>query len=153
MCIRDRYPLALKRVADLVDASSWAADFLTRHPLLLDELLDPRLLEIAMDWDSFRANVQRSLSDHCGGTEREMEILREMHHAQIFRLLVQDLGGLHTIERISDHLTQLADILVHDTIPVVWGNIRKRHCEIPKFAVIGYGKLGGKELGLSLIHI
>jgi glutamate-ammonia-ligase adenylyltransferase len=78
-----------------------------------------------------------------------MDILREAHHAQVFRVLAQDLAGLQTLERISDHLSELADIIVAKTLQLVWPKIRQRHCETPKFAVIGYGKLGGKELGYA----
>ena len=149
LALLQQYPMALKRVADMVCASSWASDYLNRHPLLLDELLDPRLFDSATNWAEFRCNLQRNLADHAGDTEREMDILREMHHAQVFRLLAQDLAGLQTIEKLSDHLTELADTIVQETLPLVWGSIRKRHREQPKFAVIGYGKLGGKELGYA----
>ncbi|HZX32204.1 MAG TPA: bifunctional [glutamate--ammonia ligase]-adenylyl-L-tyrosine phosphorylase/[glutamate--ammonia-ligase] adenylyltransferase [Rhodocyclaceae bacterium] len=149
LALLQQYPQALKRVADIVGSSSWAAEYLTRHPLLLDELLDPRLLETATDWAVFRHALLQDLANHQGDTEREMDILREQHHAQVFRLLAQDLAGLHTIERISDHLTQLADILVQTTLDLCWNNLRKRHRDQPKFAVIGYGKLGGKELGYA----
>ena len=141
--------MALRRVADMMCASNWAADYLNRYPLLLDELLDPRLYEIATDWAGFRDNLRANLADHVGDTEREMDILREMHHAQVFRLLAQDLAGLQTIERLSDHLTELADTLLQETLPLCWSTIKKRHCATPKFAVIGYGKLGGKELGYA----
>jgi len=157
LALLQQYPMALRRVADMVCASSWASDYLGRHPLLLDELLDPRLYDIATDWANFRELLRRSLADHSGDTEREMDILREMHHAQIFRLLAQDLAGLQTIESLSDHLTELADTIVQETLPLCWGTIRKRHCAAPKFAVIGYGKLGGKELGyvsdLDLVYL
>ncbi|WP_153145724.1 bifunctional [glutamate--ammonia ligase]-adenylyl-L-tyrosine phosphorylase/[glutamate--ammonia-ligase] adenylyltransferase [Dechloromonas sp. H13] len=157
LALLQQYPMALKRVADMVCASSWATDYLGRHPLLLDELLDPRLYDIATDWAGFRENLRRNLADHAGDTEREMDILREMHHAQIFRLLAQDLAGLQTIERLSDHLTELADTIVQETLPLCWRTIKKRHCETPKFAVIGYGKMGGKELGyvsdLDLVYL
>lgn len=157
LALLQQYPMALRRVADMVCASSWASDYLGRHPLLLDELLDPRLYDIATDWAGFRENLRRNLADHSGDTEREMDILREMHHAQIFRLLAQDLAGLQTIETLSDHLTELADTIVQETLPLCWGTIRKRHCAEPKFAVIGYGKLGGKELGyvsdLDLVYL
>jgi len=80
-----------------------------------------------------------------------------MNHAQIFRLLAQDLAGLQTIEKLSDHLTELADTIVQETLPLVWSKLRNRHCETPRFAVIGYGKLGGKELGyasdLDLVYL
>jgi glutamate-ammonia-ligase adenylyltransferase len=133
----------------MICASSWATEYLHRYPLLLDELLDPRLYEIATNWVDFRENLRRNLADHAGDTEREMDILREVHHAQAFRLLAQDLAGLQTIETLSDHLTELADTIVQETLPLCWSKIKKRHCETPKFAVIGYGKMGGKELGYA----
>lgn len=147
LALLQQYPMALRRVADMMSASTWAAEYLNRHPLLLDELLDPRLYEIATDWTGFRANLRRNLEDHADDTEREMDILREMHHAQLFRLLAQDLAGLQSIESLSDHLTELADTIVQETLPLCWSKVKNRHCATPKFAVIGYGKLGGKELG------
>ncbi|MBL8450157.1 MAG: bifunctional [glutamate--ammonia ligase]-adenylyl-L-tyrosine phosphorylase/[glutamate--ammonia-ligase] adenylyltransferase [Dechloromonas sp.] len=157
LALLQQYPQALKRVADIVGASSWASEYLNRHPILLDELLDPRLLEVATDWTSFAAELDQNLADHAGDAEREMDILREMHHAQVFRLLAQDLAGLHSIERISDHLSDLADILVRRALDLSWSKLRQRHCEHPRFAVIGYGKLGGKELGygsdLDLVYL
>ncbi|MEN3373198.1 bifunctional [glutamate--ammonia ligase]-adenylyl-L-tyrosine phosphorylase/[glutamate--ammonia-ligase] adenylyltransferase [Dechloromonas sp. ZS-1] len=149
LALLQQYPMALRRVADMIGASTWAAEYLNRHPLLLDELLDPRLYESATDWTGFREHLRRTLADHAGDTEREMDLLREMHHAQVFRLLAQDLAGLQTVEKLSDHLTELADTIVQETLPLVWSTVRKRHCEQPKFAVIGYGKMGGKELGYA----
>ena len=157
LALLQQYPMALKRVADMICASAWASDYLNRHPLLLDELLDPRLYDMATDWAGFRHNLRTNLQHHAGDTEREMDILREMHHAQVFRLLAQDLAGLQTVERLSDHLTELADTLVQETLPLVWGTVRKRHRETPRFAVVGYGKMGGKELGyasdLDLVYL
>ncbi len=149
LALLQQYPQALKKVAELIGGSSWAAEYLTRHPILLDELLDPRLLEVATDWQRFRRELRRALDECAGDTEREMDLLREMHHAQVFRLLAQDLAGLHSIEKISDHLTELADIMVAETVRLCWGKLKTRHREEPVFAVIGYGKLGGKELGYA----
>jgi glutamate-ammonia-ligase adenylyltransferase len=149
LALLQQYPMALRRVADMMCASYWAAEYLNRHPLLLDELLDPRLYEIATNWTGFRETLRLSLAEHTGDTEREMDILRETHHAQVFRLLAQDLAGLQTIEHLSDHLTELADTIVQETLPLCWKTIKNRHCETPKFAVIGYGKMGGKELGYA----
>ncbi|NTV71209.1 MAG: bifunctional [glutamate--ammonia ligase]-adenylyl-L-tyrosine phosphorylase/[glutamate--ammonia-ligase] adenylyltransferase [Azonexaceae bacterium] len=157
LALLQQYPMALRRVADMMCASNWAAEYLNRHPLLLDELLDPRLYEIATNWTGFREILRANLAQYADDTEREMDILREMHHAQVFRLLAQDLAGLQTIERLSDHLTELADTIVQETLPLCWSKIRNRHCETPKFAVIGYGKMGGKELGyvsdLDLVYL
>ena len=78
-----------------------------------------------------------------------MNLLREAHQAAVFRLLAQDLAGLLTVERLADHLSALADLVLQITLEEVWKDLRGRHREQPAFAVIGYGKLGGKELGYA----
>jgi len=70
-----------------------------------------------------------------------------MHHAQVFRLLAQDLEGDLSMEALADNLSALADMLVAATLQAVWQTVQNRHRDIPRFAVIAYGKLGGKELG------
>jgi glutamate-ammonia-ligase adenylyltransferase len=143
------YPQALARVVRMMNASDWAAKYLTRHPLLLDELLDDRALESTADWESFATECRRQLDVVPGDTERQMDVLRELHHAQLLRLLAQDLEGKLTVERLADHLSALADVLVGATLHAVWQTIPNRHREVPQFAVVAYGKLGGKELGYA----
>ena len=67
----------------------------------------------------------------------------------MFRLLAQDLSGTLSVERLSDHLSDLADVMLQVTLELCWTQLRGRHCDEPRFAVIGYGKLGGKELGYA----
>ncbi len=141
------YPHTLERVIRMMNASDWAAKFLTQHPLLLDELLDDRGAGLAPDWAAISEQLDLQLTQAAGDTERQMDILREVHHAQLFRFLAQDLAGALTVERLADYLSKLADIVVASAITAVWHSIATRHIEIPKFAVIAYGKLGGKELG------
>jgi len=143
-------PKALESVARIIGASSWAAEFVTRHPLLLDELLDDRLLHAQPDLSSFSKEVNSQLDAARGDTERCMNLMREAHQAQVFRLLAQDLAGLLTVEHLADHLSALADQVLELTIQTTWKELRSRHFEgAPCFAVIGYGKLGGKELGYA----
>jgi glutamate-ammonia-ligase adenylyltransferase len=142
-------PAALARVARIIGASSWAAAFVTRHPLLLDELLDDRVLYAPIDLSFFSKNLRSQLAAHPGDTERQMNDLREQHQGQVFRLLAQDLAGLLTVERLADHLSALADLVLGEVLRVVWQDLRVRHREEPAFAVIAYGKLGGKELGYA----
>ncbi|HET9043113.1 MAG TPA: bifunctional [glutamate--ammonia ligase]-adenylyl-L-tyrosine phosphorylase/[glutamate--ammonia-ligase] adenylyltransferase [Burkholderiales bacterium] len=142
-------PSALAKVAGILAASSWAAEYLTRHPILLDELLDARVLGEAPDWSEFATTLRREMAAHDGDVERQMDAMREIHHAWVFRLLMQDLAGLLTVERLGDHLSLAADLVLAVTIEVCWRLVRARHTEIPRFAVIGYGKLGGKELGYA----
>ncbi|HRP98038.1 MAG TPA: bifunctional [glutamate--ammonia ligase]-adenylyl-L-tyrosine phosphorylase/[glutamate--ammonia-ligase] adenylyltransferase [Rhodocyclaceae bacterium] len=149
LALLQQYPQALKRVADLMSASRWAAQYLTRHPILLDELLDERQLDHEPDWPGLAAELAQALDATEPDMERQMDLMREQHHAQIFRLLTQDIAGKLTVERLADHLSALADLVIELTLPVVWRKIRKRHRDDPRFAVIAYGKLGGKELGYA----
>ena len=141
---------ALDRVARLIGAASWAADFITRHPLLLDELLDDRVLYAEPDWPAFSRDLAAQLAAAEGDTERQMNVLREAHQSQVFRLLAQDLAGILSVEKLADHLSLLADILLEQTLALCWAQLRGRHRDgPPRFAVIAYGKLGGKELGYA----
>ncbi|EOA04885.1 glutamate-ammonia-ligase adenylyltransferase [Herbaspirillum frisingense GSF30] len=149
LALLTEYPYALQRLVRMIGASGWAATYLTRHPLLLDELLDDRNLKAASDWAAFSDNCRRQLATAEGDTERQLDILRELHHAEQFRLLAQDLEGDLSVEKLADELSALADVLVQVTIEAVWGTITQRHREVPQFAVIAYGKLGGKELGYA----
>ncbi|MGH8689878.1 MAG: bifunctional [glutamate--ammonia ligase]-adenylyl-L-tyrosine phosphorylase/[glutamate--ammonia-ligase] adenylyltransferase, partial [Burkholderiales bacterium] len=142
-------PDALARVAKMIAASSWAAELVTRHPLLLDELLDERLLDAPPDWAEFERALRSLLAAADGDTERLMNVLREEHRARVFRLLAQDLAGALTVERLADHLSELADRVLGVTLELVWSQLPARHRERSRFAVIGYGKLGGKELGYA----
>ena len=157
LALLHQYPQALEQVAKIAGASSWAADYLTRHPVLLDELLDPRLLEMAPDWAAFRQQLVEQTDALEPDTERQMDALREAHHAQVFRLASQDVAGLLTVETLSDHLSALADLIVELALTLAWRKLPARHRETPAFAVIGYGKLGGKELGyasdLDLVYL
>ena len=147
-----QYPQAQARVMKLLGQAKWAAEYLTRHPILLDELLDGQLLA-PTDYAAWERTVRESLAaatiDGAPDVELQMDIVREAHHAQLFRLLVQDLEGLHTVERVSDHLSELADRVLAIALDQTWPLVRNRHREQPRFAVIAYGRLGGKELGYA----
>ena len=149
LALLTEYPHALARVVRMMGASDWAAGFLIRHPILLDELLDQSALHQRPDWRAFEIELQSQLQQHAGDTERQMETLRELHHAQQFRLLAQDLEGQISVEHLADDLSQLADIIVAATLQAAWETIASRHLPVPRFAVIAYGKLGGKELSYA----
>ncbi|HEY8856951.1 MAG TPA: bifunctional [glutamate--ammonia ligase]-adenylyl-L-tyrosine phosphorylase/[glutamate--ammonia-ligase] adenylyltransferase [Rugosibacter sp.] len=149
LALLQQYPQALKKVVTLLDSSRWAASYLEQHPILLDELLDQRLLEVVPDWSAFRHQLQQTLLALEPDTERQMDVLREQYHAQVFRVLMQDMADLLTVEKLSDHLSDLADSLLEAALVCAWKKLPKRHRDTPRFAVISYGKLGGKELGFA----
>jgi len=143
------HPPVLPRIAQLMGASAWAADYLLGHPILLDELLDSRVLLTKPDWTAWRVELDATLAAHPDDAERQIDALRHFQHAQSFRLLAQDLTGLLSVEQLADHLSALADIVLEATLAQCWGLVAPAPREAPKFAIIGYGKLGGKELGYA----
>ncbi len=143
------HPPLLPRLANLLGASAWAADYLTRHPLLLDELLDARMLLAEPDWDDWREELKRMLAARPDDAEYQMDVLRHFQHAQTFRLLAQDLGGRLTVERLADHLSALADVVLAATLTACWAHLCGVDAPPPRFAIVAYGKLGGKELGYA----
>ncbi len=148
---------ALTRLARLQGASDWASRYLTLHPILLDELIDEQTLYGAPDMAGFSADAEAQIAACGDDLEAQMNALRETHHTAVFRLLAQDVQGLLTVETLADHLSELADRTLAIALAQAWAALKSRHSDTPEFAVIAYGKLGGKELGyasdLDLIFI
>ena len=149
LALLHEYPHALDRVADLMGASPWVAQYITRHPILLDELLDSRTLLAAPDWDALRATLREGLDSAEGDIERQMDLLRHFKNTQTLHFIAQDLAGTLPLETLSDHLSDLACVILEAVLRLSWLGLRQRHRETPLFAIVGYGKLGGKELGYA----
>ncbi|OGT02590.1 MAG: bifunctional glutamine synthetase adenylyltransferase/deadenyltransferase, partial [Gallionellales bacterium RBG_16_57_15] len=143
------YPQAMQRLTRMVSASSWAGEYMTQHPALLDELLDAREMYQPPQWQQIDRNLQSRLDDCGGDAERQLDVLRLVQQEQTFQLLAMDLQGLLPLEKLSDHLSDLADLLLRHVLKLSWATARKRHREEPRFAIIAYGKLGGKELSYA----
>jgi [glutamine synthetase] adenylyltransferase / [glutamine synthetase]-adenylyl-L-tyrosine phosphorylase len=149
LALLQEYPQALARVAELMSSSPWAAEYLTRHPILLDELLDTRTLYAAPDWPALAANLRTQLDDATDDDEKQMDLLRHFKHVHTMHLLAQDLAGKLPLETLSDHLSDLACVILREVLRLAWADVKQRHRETPAFAVVAYGKLGGKELGYA----
>ena len=142
------YPAALERLAGLVGASPWASEYLARHPILLDELISPQAFD-APDWTTLEGRLRSELDALADNAEQQLDRLRHFKQVQTLRLLTQDLAGTLPLETLSDHLSDLACLILRQVLRLCWGGLRTRHRDEPRFAVIGYGKLGGKELGYA----
>ena len=145
----NEHPQTLAHLAQIMSQSSWVAAYLSKYPILLDELISAQLLDTAFDWPALAAALSNDLKACGGDTEAQMDTLRRFQHAQVFRLAVQDLAGLWTVESLSDQLSALADTILAAAVPCAWADMPKKYRDTPQFAIIGYGKLGGKELSYS----
>jgi [glutamine synthetase] adenylyltransferase / [glutamine synthetase]-adenylyl-L-tyrosine phosphorylase len=143
------YPQVLPRLIALVSASEWAAEYLLTHPFLLDELLEAHEIYRAPDWSSLDQSLQIQLSDCSVDLERAMDVLRQFHHSQTFHLLAMDVQDLLPLEKLSDHLSDLANLILKQVLRLCWNDASKKHQTQHRFAIIAYGKLGGRELGYA----
>ena len=144
-------PEVHRRLLRLLGLARWPMQYLMRHPGVIDELADERLLHQRFDRAAFTAELddrlaawQRSGEDD---EEKLLDTLRRAHHAEVFRTLVRDVEGELTVEQVADDLSALADTLLDITVRWSWARLKQRHRPAPELAVIAYGKLGGLELG------
>jgi glutamate-ammonia-ligase adenylyltransferase len=144
-------PEVLRRLLRLLGLARWPMQYLMRHPGVIDELSDERLLHERFDADEYIAGLEdRHRAWRRAGEDNEdalLDTLRHAHHAEVFRTLVRDVEGLITVEQVADDLSALADATLDCTLRWAWPRLRQHHRPQPNFAVIAYGKLGGKELG------
>ncbi len=143
------YPQVLQRLVSIASASEWACDYLIQYPILLDELLNEREIYRVPDWPALDTALREQLAECAADMERQMDALRQFQHNQTFHLLAMDLQGLLPLEKLSDHLSDLADLILRHVLQLCWRDTRKKHQELAQFAVIAYGKLGGRELGYA----
>ncbi len=144
-------PAVHERLLRMLGAAKWPARYLLKHPGVIDELAGDAMLSerfVAADFEREMEARRRSLQI-TGEDDDEalLNLLRRAHHAEVFRTLARDVEGRITVEQVADDLSALADTLLKVTARWCWQRLKNRHREEPRFAVIGYGKLGGKELG------
>lgn len=150
LALLEQYPQALLKLTDLVDASAWVAQYLTQFPILLDELLITSKPITAEDWPQLAQTLDQSTQfAKSEDLERQMDVLRHFKHAQTLRLIAQDIAGALPLETLSDRLSELAALVLEQVLSNAWNELTHRHCEKAHFAIIAYGKLGGKELGYA----
>lgn len=142
------FPGVLKRVARIAAKSAWAAELLRRHPVLLDELLTERTQRAVIDWPAERRTLEAACEIHHGDTERLYEILRHTKQTLTLKLNIEDIEGRLGVMALSDELTALADMLLAVTLGLAWRALGYEGAP-DGFAIIGYGKLGSKELGYA----
>ncbi|MBF6631557.1 MAG: bifunctional [glutamate--ammonia ligase]-adenylyl-L-tyrosine phosphorylase/[glutamate--ammonia-ligase] adenylyltransferase [Comamonas sp.] len=144
-------PSVHERLLHLLGAAKWPARYLLQHPGVIDELASDQLFHDRFNAQDFEQEMALRLAalESTGEDDDEnlLNLLRRAHHAETFRTLARDLEGAITVEQVADDLSALADSVLRVTAQWCWKRLKQRHCEEPNFGIIGYGKLGGKELG------
>ncbi|GAB6261387.1 bifunctional [glutamate--ammonia ligase]-adenylyl-L-tyrosine phosphorylase/[glutamate--ammonia-ligase] adenylyltransferase [Photobacterium sp. R1] len=150
------HPGALDHLVRLCAASSMVAEQLAQYPILLDELLDPQHLYHPVPLDQYQAELQEYLARIPEeDMEQQMEAIRQFKQAQLLRIAAADIAGVLPLMKVSDHLTYLAEAIIGAVVKQAWLQMVAKYGEPSHlaerrgtgFGVIGYGKLGGIELG------
>jgi len=144
-------PLVHQQLLRLLGSARWAARYLRTHPGVIDELANPEVLQERFDATQLRRHLQARhdalASQGADDEESLLNVLRRAHHGETLLTLARDVEGHLSVEQVADDLSLLADTLVEVAALWVWSRLKTRHRELPCFAVLGYGKWGGKELG------
>jgi len=151
-------PLALSQLVKLCSASPWISLQLARHPILLDELLDPRsLYEVPNRQDQKSALIRWVSSASDDDLERQMDLLREFKQVASLHVAAADVTDALPLMRVGDQLSELAEVQLEQVMKLAWQYLVSRHGRPPctdnddlsqcGFTILAYGKLGGIELG------
>ncbi|MDH5500153.1 MAG: bifunctional [glutamate--ammonia ligase]-adenylyl-L-tyrosine phosphorylase/[glutamate--ammonia-ligase] adenylyltransferase, partial [Gammaproteobacteria bacterium] len=150
-------PAVLGRLVGLCEGSDYLAKEIARFPVLLDEMLDPRRYSADLTPAEMQADLGRRLAAvDWQDSEQRVETLAQFQRATLFRIAVADFSGTLPIMKVSDRLTELAELVLKNALEIAWSDVVSRHGEPwydagdgPRkagFGVIAYGKLGGMEL-------
>lgn len=153
-------PMVLSQLIKLCSASPWIARYLQQLPILLDELMDPRSLyqppiKTELEKELRLRLAQLDLDD----VEQSMDALRHFKQTNVLRVAAADISEVLPLMSVSDHLSWVAEVVLDEALEQAWRHLVTRHgrpvCKLEDelcdkgFAVVGYGKLGGYELGYS----
>ncbi|MGB0132432.1 bifunctional [glutamate--ammonia ligase]-adenylyl-L-tyrosine phosphorylase/[glutamate--ammonia-ligase] adenylyltransferase [Dokdonella sp.] len=157
LALLDEQPVALKRLTAVFAASALLADRVIAHPLLLDELFDDRSEGPPPDREEVEAEIQRRLGAmHDQDLEREIEMIQEQRLAALFRIGLAFLGKRVDAEQTARALAAVAEAILASVLRIAERDLVAAHGTIDErpgdgvgMVVIGYGSLGGIELGFG----
>ncbi len=168
LSLLNEHPVALRRLVELCRYGDFLAGQLATFPVLLDELIDERLFDALPDREQFRRELDARCDHAQDDPERQAEALRQFQRAAVFRVAVLDLTGRLPLMHVSDRLTEIAELILARAMQFAWQHTaavygvpqcgpEESSLRTAAIAAIGYGKLGGIELGygsdLDLVFI
>lgn len=151
-------PMVLSQLIKLCSASPWIARYLQQLPILLDELMDPRSLYQPPEKADLGKDMRQRLAQlDIDDVEQGMDVLRHFKQSNVLRVAAADIADALPLMKVSDHLSWIAEVILDEALEQAWRHLVSRHgrpvCKLEGalcdkgFAIIGYGKLGGNELG------
>ncbi len=159
LSLLNEYPKALNQLIILFAASPWLAQLLSRYPVLLDELLDPRNLYQIPTRLKLKQELDSLLHRVNDDEEQQIESLRKFKQAQVLKIAAMDIAGVLDVFEVSEQLTNIAEVLLDRVMQLAHDWMLAKHGQatclvegelyLPTMAVVAYGKMGGRELSYS----
>ena len=152
LALLEEQPAALARLVDVTARSALLSERLAAHPLLLDELLDSRAAGAVPDEAAIVAMVaDAAAASPDGDTEATLVALTELRQAIGFRIALALLGQRLPPVDAAARLATLAEAITGVALGLARSDVAAAHGVVPGagLAVIGYGSLGGRELGFG----
>jgi len=157
LALLNENPLALARLTEICALGTFLPAQVAAFPLLLDELVDQRLFDAPPARAQFAEELELRCEAGVGDEERNIETLRQFQRAAVFRVALFDLTGRLPLMQVSDRLTDIAELILERAMAHAWREMialygepvcgRDESRRVCGVAAVGYGKLGGHELG------
>lgn len=122
----------------LFDRSEYLAEIAILTPSLISEIMEDQQLRRLKDAEDILQDLNYKIND-----PDQMLWIRRYHRAELLRIALRDLMGLSTFSQNQSEINALGDACLQYALKVVMKKFRLKN---PPFAIIGLGKLGGKEL-------
>jgi len=147
---------SINNLVDLCAKSAFIAERIANYPLLLNELLDGDLVDSAPQVINLNQSLQHILSRSNNDLEQQMETLRHFKLRHELQAAAAYLSGNLTLMKASDYLTFIAEAILKQSMQIAWRQVSAKYgtapnCDVehPNFIIVGYGKLGGLEMGFG----
>ena len=146
-------PRVLEHFVRLAGLSRWLAEELARQPMFLNVLVDQHAWEPVPDRETLSAELAERIAIQSGEPASEemlLDELRTFKEQHVFRVAAAELRDTLPLMHVSDYLTHLAEAVLQHALGFAWDQVAAQHPEFHQprpFIVVGYGKLGGIELG------
>ena len=157
LALLEEQPAARTRLLALFADSALLAERVIAHPMLLDDIFDARLGDSALpERDALAAEIARRVAQldtggfESGDAEGEFEVLHEEKQSAVFRLGLAARDGRLDAVGVAHALSDIAEVMLARALDLAQRDVTRQHGTLGGgFAVIGYGSLGGAELGFG----
>lgn len=154
-----QHPEALRLLVRLLGLSPWIGNWITLHPMLLDELLHPATLMNPPTGKDIQAQLEHRMNAiQDDDLEVEMNCLREVRHGNLLRIASATLVHSLSAERSREFLSDLAEQLLMKSTAIATRRMVGNHgrpgpgtasATPPSLLVVAYGRLGSREMGFT----